>query len=106
MPKFDFEIPVPTDSQKAFDKIKIFLNSENNFKKFDPKMTCTFDEATKTCQLNGSQFKAALKVHNDATQNETPKSKVHIEVDLPFALSLFKGKIKEEIEKNFKRVLG
>ncbi len=106
MPKFDFEIPVATESQNTFDKIKTFLNSDNNFKKFDPKMTCTFDEATKSCQLNGSQFNAALKVHNDAAENSGSKSKVHIEVELPFALSLFKGKIKEEIEKNFKRVLG
>jgi hypothetical protein len=101
MPKFDFEIPVPLESQNTFDKIKTFLNSENSFKKFDPKIACTFDEVQKSCQLNGSQFKALMKVKNDSAD----KSKVHIEVDLPFALSLFKGKIKEEIEKAFKKVL-
>ncbi len=101
MPKFDFEIPVPIESQKTFDKIKSFLGSDNSFKKFDPKMDCTFDEAQKTCQLNGSQFKANLKVKTESADN----SKVHIEVDLPFALSLFKGKIKDEIEKAFKKVL-
>ena len=106
MPKFDFEIPVPTEPQNTFDKIKVFLNSDNNFKKFDPKMTCTFDESAKTCKLNGSQFTAKLKVHNDAVANSSSKSKVHIEVELPFSLSLFKVKIKEEIEKNFKKVLG
>ena len=101
MPKFDFEIPVPIESQKAFDTIKKFLNSDNSFKKFDPKISCTFDEVQKTCQLNGSQFKAQLKVKTESED----KSKVHIEVDLPFALSLFKGKIKDEIEKAFKKVL-
>jgi Putative polyhydroxyalkanoic acid system protein (PHA_gran_rgn) len=101
MPKFDFEIPVPLESQNTFDKIKTFLNSENSFKKFDPNITCTFDEVQKSCQLSGSQFKAELKVKNESAD----KSKVHIEVDLPFALSLFKGKIKDEIEKAFKKVL-
>ena len=102
MPKFDFEIPVPMSSQIAFNKIKTFLNSDNNFKKFDSKLSCTFDEPQKTCHLEGSQFKASVKINNK-TDNH---SQVHVEVDLPFALSLFKGKIKAEIEKSFKKVLG
>lgn len=100
MPKLNFEMPAPLSADQAFTKIQTFLNSDNNFKKFDPKVTSTFDQSNKSCQINGSQFKADLKIKplND-------KCSVAIEVDIPFALTLFKGKIKEEIEKAFKKVL-
>ncbi len=101
MPKFNFDLPAPLDSQMTFDKIKVFLNSDNNFKKFDPKIACTFDESSKKCQINGSQFKALLHIlpSND-------NSNIKIEVEVPLALALFKGKIQTEIEKAFKKVLG
>ena len=101
MPKFNFELPTPIESQTAFDKLKSFLSSENNFKKIDSKLTCTFDETAKKCLLNGSQFKASVLVKPVAD-----KSNIQIEVEVPFALALFKGKIQEEIEKAFKKVLG
>lgn len=102
MPKFNFEIPTPIEPQEAFDKIKIFLNSDNSFKKVDSQLTYTFDEVQKSCHLKGRQFNALLNVKNDPAE----KSKVHIEVEVPFALSLFKGKIKDEIEKAFKKILA
>lgn len=102
MPKINFDFPVPLESDVAFNKIKTFLNSENSFKKFDPKLACTFDEVNHSCTLNGSQFKASLNLKKEAPS----QSKVMIEVDLPLALSLFKNKIKEEIEKAFKKVLA
>jgi hypothetical protein len=102
MPKIDFEIPAPYESQKTFDKIKSFLETDNSFKKFDSKLTYTFDEPQKSCQLKGSQFNALLKIKNESAAS----CKVYVEVDIPFALSLFKGKIKDEIEKAFKKVLG
>lgn len=101
MPKFNFELPAPVESQVAFDKLKNFFNSENSFKKFDPKLSCTFDETAKKCLLNGSQFKAAITI-----KPISEKSNVHIEVEVPLALALFKGKIQDEIEKAFKKVLG
>jgi len=101
MPKFDFEIPVSVDEKTAYEKIKNFLNGDNNFKKFDPKLACTFDDPQKHCHVKGSQFKANMGVKANAG-----KTKIHIEVDVPLALALFKGKIKEEIEKNMKRVFG
>jgi hypothetical protein len=91
MPKFDFEMSVPLESKVAFEKIHKFLTSENSFKKFDQNLVCTFDESQRSCQLNGRQFKASLKIKDQAAQ----QSQVSIEVDLPFALSLFKGKIKD-----------
>lgn len=100
MPKLNLELPAPLNSDEAFSKIQTFLNSENHFKKLDPKLTSTFDQSNKSCQINGSQFKANLTV-----KPKNDKCAVAIEVDIPFALSLFKGKIKEEIEKAFKKIL-
>jgi hypothetical protein len=101
MPKFKFELPAPSDSANTYSKIKNLLAGENDFKKFDPKVSCTFDESSQTCNIKGSQFKAHLQVK----PNDSASSKVIIEVEVPLALSLFKGKIQEAIEKNLKRIL-
>ncbi len=101
MPKFKFELPAPLDSATTYDKIKKLLSGENDFKKFDPNVNCTFDESRHTCNVKGSQFNADLGVKSKADNSST----IEIEVELPFALSLFKNKIQETIEKNLKRIL-
>lgn len=101
MPKFKFELPAPLDSATTYDRVKNLLNGENDFKKFDPKVSCTFDEASKTCNVKGSQFKANMQV----LAKDPKSSTVSIEVEVPLALSLFKGKIQEALEKNLKRIL-
>ncbi|MEK6628838.1 MAG: polyhydroxyalkanoic acid system family protein [Bdellovibrionota bacterium] len=101
MAKFKFEVPAPLDSATAYSKIKTLLKGENDFKKFDPNVSCTFDEAGQACKINGKQFKADLQVKTNNPKNST----VTIEVEVPFALSLFKGKIQDIIEKNLKRIL-
>jgi hypothetical protein len=102
MPKFKFELPAPIDSATAFEKIKKLLNGDNDFKKFDPNVSCTFDESSKKCDVNGSQFSATLQVKDKGDKS----SQVAIEVELPLALSLFKGKIQEVLEKNLKKILS
>ncbi|MBC7421378.1 MAG: polyhydroxyalkanoic acid system family protein [Bdellovibrio sp.] len=102
MPKFKFELPAPTDSATAFKKIKDLLSGENDFKKFDPKVSSTFDESARICRVTGSQFKAELQVQDKGSDS----SNIMVEVDLPFALSLFKGKIREALEKNLKKILA
>lgn len=101
MAKLNFELPAPLDSANAYDKIKNLLNGENDFKKLDPKVQCTFDDPSKTCRVVGSQFKAQMTVKSTGAS----ASEIQIEVELPLALSLFKGKIKETLEKNLKRIL-
>lgn len=100
MPKLNFEMPAPMNADQAFTKIQSFLQADNNFKKFDPKISATFDQAGKSCQIQGSQFKADLQIQ---PKNESCLVKVNVEI--PFALALFKGKIQDEIEKAFKKVL-
>lgn len=102
MPKFKFELPAPIDSANAFSKIKGFLSGDNSFKKFDPNLSCTFDEPSKTCAVKGGQFNAILQVQS----NNTKSSQVAIEVEVPLALALFKGKIQEELEKSLKKILS
>ena len=99
MPKINFELPVSVDSETAYKKIKTFLSSDNDFKKFDPKVTCTFDEDDQTCSIKGSQFTAKI-----AAVEKKNKTNVEVQIDIPFALVLFKGKIQEIVEKNIKKV--
>lgn len=102
MPKFKFDIPAPTDSANAFTKIQKLLKGENDFKKFDPKVNCTFDEPTKTCHVSGSQFSANLVVKDKDKKSST----IAVEVEVSLALALFKGKIKEALEKNVKKIFS
>lgn len=99
MPKINFALPVSVDSETAFKKIKKFLSSDNDFKKFDPKVTCTFDEDDQTCAIKGSQFTATI-----SAVEAKGKTNVEVQIDIPFALVLFKGKIQEIVEKNIKKV--
>lgn len=100
MAKFKFEVPAPLDSATTYSKIKTLLKGENDFKKFDPNVSCTFDEPGQTCNIKGRQFQADLQVKTSDSKSCT----VTIEVEVPLALSLFKGKIQETIEKNLKRI--
>ena len=101
MAKIKFEVPAPLDSATAYSKIKKLLSGENDFKKFDSKVSCTFDESSKSIKINGSQFQADLQVLGNAADS----SQVSVEVEIPLALALFKGKIKDTIESNIKKIL-
>lgn len=101
MSKFKFELPAKHDSATVFGKIKTFLSGENDFKKFDPKVTCTFDEPTRSCNVTGSQFSASMQV----VPKDSSACQIVIEVELPMAFALFKGKIQETLEKNLSKLL-
>ena len=101
MAKLKFDLPAPLDSAVAFNKIKTLLSGDNDFKKFDPKATCTFDEAGKKCVIKGSQFTAEMNIQSKGSSS----SNVNVVVELPFAALLFKGKIQEMLEKNLKKIL-
>ncbi len=102
MSKFKFELPAPQDAATVYSKIKNFLSGENDFKKFDANVACTFDESSKTCNVAGSQFKAAMRV----VPKDSSACQIVVEVELPLALALFKGKIQETLEKNLTKLLS
>lgn len=101
MAKFtiDHNVKHPTDT--TFAKVQKVLEGGADLKKFDPKVDCSFDPKTKTCQIKGSQFKADLKV---APAGDG--SKISVTVDLPLLLMPFKGKISESLVKMFEKHLG
>lgn len=101
MPKFTVEHLTATDTQTTFIKLKDFFTKTDEMKKFDPKVECSFNDQSQTCQLNGSQFKAEVHVSANNTG-----SKVNIVVDLPFLLTPFKGKVQEGLQKMLKKHLG
>ncbi len=101
MGKFTIDHNVKHPTDETFDKVQQVLSKGDDLKKFDPNIKCSFDAATKTCQIKGAQFKADLKV---APQGKG--SHILVTVDLPFLLMPFKGKISESLIKLFEKHLG
>jgi hypothetical protein len=101
MAKLKFDLPAPLDSAETYKRVKNFVSGENDFKKFDPKVSYNFDDPSKKCVIKGSQFDAVLSVQS----KDEKSSQIAIEVEVPMALALFKGKIKDILEKNLKKIL-
>lgn len=101
MPKFTIEHESSKNPQDAFGKIKDFLSNDGDMRRFDSKLQCSFDEASHTAQMKGSQFKADLNVTPSGTG-----CKVAVTVDLPLMLSPFRGKITETLKTKLLKYLG
>lgn len=94
MPKFTIEHQTKKPVDETFGAVKKFLSNEGEIQKFDPKAKVQFDEAKRSCQVSGSQFKAEMSVL------PAPEgSKVSVLVDIPLLLTPFKGKIQETLQK-------
>ena len=90
MPKFTIDHSSAYSAEEAYGKIKEFLSNDQDIRRFDPKLQCSFDDATKCANMKGSQFKADMAVATSGTG-----SKVSVTVDLPLMLTPFKGKVQE-----------
>lgn len=101
MAKFTINHDVKQPVDKTFTAVEKVLSKGDDLKKYDPKIQCTFDAATKTCNIKGSQFKADLKVEPKAGG-----SQIVVTVDLPLLLMPFKGKITESLVRLFEKHLG
>ena len=101
MAKFTINHDVKQPVDKAFTTVQKILSKGDELKKYDPKIICTFDDASKTCNIKGSQFKADLKV-----DSKGDGSQIVVVVDLPLLLMPFKGKISESLVKLFEKHLG
>lgn len=101
MPKLNIEHKSTLNSDEAFEKIKSFLQNEQEIKKIDSKIVCQFNEAQKTGKANGSQFKADISV-----KETSDGSVVKLDVDLPMLLTPFKGKIQETIHRKLSKYLS
>lgn len=101
MAKFTINHDVKQPVDKTFTAVEKVLSKGDDLKKYDPKIQCTFDAASKTCNIKGSQFKADLKVEAKAGG-----SQIVVTVDLPLLLMPFKGKITESLVRLFEKHLG
>lgn len=101
MPKFTIEHPSTSKPQEAYVKIKEFLSQDQDIRRFDSKLSCDFNDSDMSCKLNGSQFKADVKVADNSGG-----SKVVIVVDLPLLLTPLKGKVQETLQKKLTKYLG
>ena len=100
MPKFKVEAPSPLEPKETFKKIKGFLESAEDLKKIDPNIVCTFEDEKMKGLAKGKQFKAEISIQSGNSQ-----CMVSIEVEIPFLLSPFKGKIQESLERKIKKAL-
>lgn len=101
MPKFTMEHQTQKPADETFGSVKKFLSSAPDIQKFDAKAKVSFNDDTKTCHIDGSQFKADMKV-----LPSEGGSTVSVSVDLPFLLSPFKGKIQETLQKMLSKHLA
>lgn len=101
MPKFTIEHKTSLGIEETYSKVKQLLLDEQESKKLDPKLACTFDDAKKTGSAKGSQFKADVQVINFESG-----SSVSVTVDLPLLLTPFKGKVEEVLKRKLTKVLG
>ncbi len=101
MAKFTINHDVKQPVDKTFETVQRILSKGDDLKKYDSKIQCTFDPATKTCKIVGSQFKADLKI-----DSKNDGSQIAITVDLPLLLMPFKGKISESLVRLFEKHLG
>lgn len=101
MPKFKIEHDSSHNAEEAYKKIKDFLAEDQDIRRFDPKLQCSFEDASKSASMKGSQFKADMSVSSAGAG-----SKVHVTVDLPLMLTPFKGKVQETLQKKLAKYLG
>lgn len=101
MPKFTIDHSSSHNPEDAYGKIKEFLEKDQDIRRFDPKLQCSFSPENMSAALKGSQFKADLQI---SAQNAG--SKVTVVVDLPLMLTPFKGKIQDTLKHKLTKYLG
>ncbi|MEZ0392362.1 MAG: polyhydroxyalkanoic acid system family protein [Pseudobdellovibrionaceae bacterium] len=101
MPKVTIDHASNLSANDAFAKIKTFFETDQDIRRFDPKMSCQFSESSMTGRAAGSQFKADI-----AVKNQGPGSLVQVIIDLPLMLTPFKGKVQETIQKKLNQYLA
>lgn len=101
MPKFTIDHMSSSNPQEAYSKIKEFLNNDQDIRRFDPKLQCSFNDGSMSAKMNGAQFKADMSVAASGSG-----SKVVVTVDLPLMLTPFKGKVQETLQKKLAKYLA
>lgn len=101
MPKFNVEHTTAKSPDEAFTQVKGFFAGDNDIRRFDPKLQCTFDEKSHKCSVKGAQFSADINI-----QEHQKGAKILVQIEIPFLLTPLKGKIEETLKKNLSKVLS
>jgi hypothetical protein len=101
MPKFNVEYTTEKSATEAFAQVKTFFAGENDIRRFDPKLACSFDEKLLKCTVKGSQFSALV----DVIEHKAG-AKLNIQVEIPFLLTPLKGKIEDSLKKSLSKFIG
>jgi hypothetical protein len=101
MPKVSVDHSCTANADEAFKKIKQFFETDQDLKKLDPNIKCSFKEGDMSGKVTANQFSANIAVKPDGGG-----SLVSVIVDLPLLLSPFKGKVQETLEKKLKKYLA
>lgn len=97
MPKVNVEHAVKGSEAKVYAAVKEYLDGRDTLKKLGAKIV--WKDKNHSGAIESDQFSGAIDV------NETDgESLVSIVIDLPFLLSPFKGKVKEELTKHLQRL--
>lgn len=95
MPKFTVEHQTSQAPDQAFKTVKdVMAGDQSVLKKYDANAQFTFNDAQRTCDVKGGQFKAQMTVVPTGSG-----SKVSVMVDLPLLLTPFKGKVQESLQR-------
>lgn len=101
MPKFTIDHQSKHNPEEAYEKIKEFLENDQDIRRFDPKLQCSFNDGCKKASMKGSQFKADMEVLSSGDG-----CKVSVTVDLPLMLTPFKGKVQDTLQRKLTKYLG
>jgi hypothetical protein len=101
MPKLNIDHKSNLSPTDAFAKIKTFFETDQDIRRLDPKIQCSFVDSSMTGKAHGSQFKADISVKVDGGG-----SMIQVVVDLPLLLAPFKSKVQETISKKLNKYLS
>lgn len=97
MAKVSVEKQIKGEQKKVYRAVKEYLDGRDTLKKLGASID--WEDKSCTAEISGGNFSGEVSVSEAGTG-----SLVKIEVELPFLLSAFKGKVKEELEKHLGRI--
>ena len=100
MTKVNIEVDSKYDQPQTYEKVKGLFGPDSEVSRFDPSVTCDFDENSHSCKAKGSKFSATVNV-----EPKGDTSSVLVVVDLPMLLGAFKGQVKSAVEKKLNSLL-
>ncbi len=97
MPQVKVEHEIKGKRQDVYKAVKTYLDGRDTLGKLGAEMV--WNDKACSGKIEAGNFSGALEIKEDGSN-----SKVAITIELPMMLSLFKGKVSEELKKHLSRV--